>query len=200
MKKLLLLFLILPLFINGQGLSVRTFPVYIGFLGTPDNLYKATTFGADYHLDEKRAIATNFTRKNIGMEDNSALVYDFVAGIKNYSEKNYFISYNIRTCIWDENRFTMSSYDEDDIVYHSETNKFSVGPDISFGKRMYFSSYHHFFLDLGISLALGVSFIEDINLEKEESTGVLIKDDTINSTELYISPNMLFQIGFEFYW
>ena len=197
MKKLLLLFLIFPSFINGQGLSVRTFPVYIGFLGTPDNLYKATTFGADYHLDEKRAIATNFTRKNIDMEDNSALVYDFVAGIKNYSEKNYFISYNIRTCIWDEDRFTI---DFDNIVYHNETNKFSIGPDISFGKRMYFSSSHHFFLDLGVSLALGVSFVENINLEKDELSGVVLKDDTINSTALYISPNMLFQIGFEFFW
>ena len=199
MKKLLLLFLIFPFFINGQGLSVRTFPVYIGFLGTPDNPYMATTFGADYHLDEKRAIATNFTKKNIDLEDNSALVYDFVAGLKNYSEKNYFISYSIRTCIWDENRFIMPSYD-DDIVYHNETNKFSIGPDISFGKRMYFSSSHHFFLDLGVSLALGVSFIENIDLEKDESSGVVLKDDTINSTALYISPNMLFQIGFEFCW
>ena len=198
MKKLLFLFLIFPLFINGQGLSVHTFPVYIGFLGTPDNPYIATTFGADYHLDKKRVIATNFTRKNIDLQDNSALVYDFVAGIKKYSEKNYFIAYNIRTCIWDENRFIMPSYDYD-IVYHNETNKFSIGPDISFGKRMYFSSSHHFFLDLGVSLALGVSFIENIDLEKEGSTGVLIKDDTINSTALFISPNMLFQIGFEFF-
>jgi len=188
-----------PLFINGQGFSVHTFPVYIGFLGTPDNPYIATTFGADYHfLDEKRAIVTNFTRKNIDLEDNSALVYDFVAGIKNYSEKNYFISYNIRACIWDENRFIMPSYD--DIVYHNETNKFSIGPDISFGKRMYFSSSHHFFLDLGVSLALGVSFIEYLALEKDELLGVVLKDDTINSTALYISPNMLFQIGFEFCW
>ncbi len=60
MKKLLLLFLIPPLFSNAQGLSVHAFPVYIGFLATPDNPYIATTFGADYHLDEKRAIATNF--------------------------------------------------------------------------------------------------------------------------------------------
>jgi len=199
MKKLLFLFLIFPLFINGQGLSVHTFPVYIGFLGTPDNPYIATTFGVDYHLDEKRAIATNFTRKNIDLQDNSALVYDFVAGIKKYSEKNYFISYNIRTCIWDENRFIMPSYD-DDIVYHNETNKFSIGPDISFGKRMYFSSSHHFFLDLGVSLALGVSFIEYLALEKDELSGVVLKDDTLNSTALYISPNMLFQIGFEFFW
>ena len=199
MKKLLLLFLIFPLFSNSQGLSVRTFPVYIGFLATPDNPYIATTFGADYHLDEQKAIATNFTKKNIDLQDNSALVYDFIAGIKNYSEKKYFISYNIRTCIWDENRFIMPSYD-DDIVYHNETNKFSIGPDISFGKRVYFSSSHHFFLDLGISLALGVSFIENINLEKDESSGAVLKDDTINSTTLYISPNMLFQIGFEFFW
>ena len=65
---------------------------------------------------------------------------------------------------------------------------------------MYFSSSHHFFLDLGVSLALGISFIENIDLEKENSTGVLIKDDTINSTELYISPNILLQIGLEFSW
>jgi len=197
MKKILLLLIIIPFLTFSQGISVRTFPVYVGFMYSPDFPYGASNIGLDYHINDEKAIACNFKIRSIDLVDNSASVYDFVAGIKNYSVKNYFISYNIRTRIWDENRFTMPSYD-DDIVYHDETNKFSVGPDISFGKRMYFSSYHHFFLDLGVSLALGVSFIEDINLEKEESTGALIKDDTINSTELYISPNIMFQIGYKF--
>ena len=43
------------------------------------------------------------------------------------------------------------------------------------------------------------SYFLFIDLEKEGPTGVLIKDDTINSTALFISPNMLFQIGFEFF-
>lgn len=198
MKKLILLLCCTPFLSFSQNISIRTFPVYLGFYWSPDLPYIGSTIGVDYHIDEKKSISTNFTIKSIDLNDNSAVVYDWVIGKKNYSKKDFFLTQNIRICVWDEND---AEYWDYDTIYINQTNRIAIGPEISFGKRIYFSSYKHFFLECSMSFAIGgylensINKIESID---EESYRLLIEEEKKKTTGLYLAPNLLIQIGYRF--
>ena len=68
MKKILLLLLLnIPLLVSSQGISIRTMPVYLGFMYSPDFPYGASNIGVDFHLNEERSIACNFKLRSIDL-------------------------------------------------------------------------------------------------------------------------------------
>jgi len=194
MKKILFLVIMMPCLTFSQEFSVRTFPIYIGFLYSPDFPYGASNIGLDYHLNDEKAIACNFKIRSIDLVDNSASVYDFLVTFKKYNPRNFFGTYGIRTHLWKEG----GSLGFDEIEYIDKLSRYSVGPEIGFGKRSYFSSYNRFFIEFGLSLAIGVSYVTDMNQQKNYNTGEMIKETERKYTALYSAPNIIFQIGYKF--
>ena len=190
----MLLIIIIPFLTFSQEVSVRTLPIYVGFMYSPDFPYAASNIGLDYHINDEKAIACNFKIRSIDLVDNSASVYDLLLAFKRYNQRNFFGTYGIRTHFWKEE----GSLQFDDIEYIDKINRYSIGPEIGFGKRAYFSSYHRFFIEFGLSFAVGSSYVTDLNQEKNYDTGEMIKEEEIKYTTLYFAPNIMFQIGGKF--
>ena len=113
MKKILFLLSIIPFLTFSQEVSVRTFPVYVGFMYSPDFPYGASNIGLDYHINDAQAIACNFKIRSIDLVDNSADVYDLLLAFKKYNQRNFFGTYGVRTHLWKQG----GSLEFDDIEY-----------------------------------------------------------------------------------
>ena len=195
MKKILLLLLLnIPLLVSSQGISIRTMPVYLGFMYSPDFPYGASNIGVDFHLNEERSIAFNFKLRSIDLVDNGAIVGDLVVSLKKYNHRNFFGTYGMRSQFWMQD----GSYSFDEIEYIDKIKRYSIGPEIGFGKRVYFSSYHRLFIDFGLSLGLGATYVIDVDQEKNYDTGNVILTNQTNFVTLFLAPNMMFQIGCKF--
>ena len=193
MKKCLFLILFFPLILSSQEISIRALPLYLGFYGY-DYPYLGSSLGIDYYINESECIGTNIGIKSIDLSDNTAVVYTIKSGLKKFTKKHYFIAYNIKLCIWDENN---SEYWDNDTIYSYQDNRASIGPEISFGKRIYFSSYNRFFLEFDLSVG-GGGYIQTSTSKRE-----IIKDNLItrireNDVGLYLSPGFIIQIGYKF--
>ena len=210
MKKLLLILLCLPMIGFGQDFSLRSFPIYL----VPSII--GSSWGIDYHLNENAAVDINLHSFLITGAHGSGNVINISSGYKKFSKKRYFIAYRIklmRYSDFSQDEFFCNCYDIDNnYIYYTETEKrnlfYTLGPEINFGKRFYFTKKRKGFLDLGIGVSFNAFTLyslkshENINYFDEQKNDKKITREVIEyekiDSNMRVLPNFILQFGYFF--
>lgn len=201
MKKLILILLVLPFSIIAQNTTIRVFPFYYMFtpviteqgVGLISVMAFGTTLGYDQKISDEESIEFNF-KPRIHIFDGDQDLCEFRSNInyKRFMKYNFYTSTGL-SVNYMKSFTSMSPYGHGDYA-----TSYTIGPNISIGRRTMFTN--RFFLDFGLGFSFNYSVYN--NIEKTRAIDWEANDmQDYTYTEsgpkfYYLTHVLVFQFGF----
>jgi len=208
MKRILLLFILIPILSFSHEYSFRILPIYL--MPTADVVILGSCLAIEKSISENQSVEINLNPTIIVGDESEAFNFNSSVGYKLFSEKKFFISSRMRLSAvfsgvdyWEQTHEEWSEEFNNYIItdgWRKETF-LTIGPEFVIGKRFYYTKQQKGFFDLGF----GVSYNKTIYSEIINTRIVSYPNGQTDITKeyshedfLYFWPNFTFQFGYTF--